>query len=31
MSYGRLLEVQARLLGRYLTGEVAEYRPFTVR
>lgn len=31
ISYGRLLEVQARLLGRFLTGEVPEYRPFVTR
>lgn len=31
ISYGRVLEVQARLLGRYLIGEVPEYRPFVTR
>lgn len=31
ISYGRVLEVQARLLGRYLTGEVPDYRPFVTR
>lgn len=31
ISYGRVLEVQARLLGRYLTGELPEYRPFVTR
>lgn len=31
ISYGRVLEVQARLLGRYLTDELPEYRPFVTR
>lgn len=31
ISYRRVLAVQARLLGRYLTGEVPEYRPFVTR
>lgn len=31
ISYGRVLEVQARLLGKYLTGEVPEYRPLVTR
>lgn len=31
ISYKRILEVQARLLGRYLTGELEHYRPFTTR
>lgn len=31
IAYGRVLEVQARLLGRFLTGEVPEYRPFVTR
>lgn len=31
ISYRRTLEVQVRLLARYLTGEIAEYPPFTTR
>src|SRR2546430_6744436 len=31
ISYRRCIEVQARLLGKYLTGEVDEYTAFTVR
>jgi len=31
VSYRRVLEVQARLLGAYLTGEVPEYIGFTTR
>lgn len=31
ISYRRVLEVQARLLARYLTDEIAEYPPFTTR
>jgi CRISPR-associated protein Cas1 len=31
LSYRRLLEVQARLLGRYLLGEVGEYTAFVTR
>jgi CRISP-associated protein Cas1 len=31
ISYRRLLEVQARLLGRVLTGEIAEYPAFRTR
>ena len=31
ISYRRLLEVQARLLGRYLLGEISEYPNFTTR
>jgi CRISPR-associated protein Cas1 len=31
VSYKRVLEVQARLLGRRLLGEIAEYRPFVTR
>lgn len=30
-TYRRCIELQARLLGKYLTGEVAEYVPFAVR
>lgn len=30
-SYRRILEIQARLLGRFLMGEVPEYAPFTTR
>ncbi len=30
-TYRRLFELEARLLGRHLTGELAEYRPFEVR
>jgi len=31
ISYRRVLEVQARLLGRYLTGEIAAYPSFRTR
>jgi CRISPR-associated protein Cas1 len=31
ISYRRVLEVQARLLARYLSGEIPEYPPFTTR
>jgi CRISP-associated protein Cas1 len=31
LSYRRVLEVQARLLGRYLTGEIEEYPSFRTR
>lgn len=31
VSYRRILEVQARLLGRYLCGEILEYPSFTTR
>lgn len=31
INYRRLLELQARLLGRYLLGELAEYPNFTTR
>jgi len=31
ISYRRVLEVQARLLGRYLSGEIPEYPSFTTR
>jgi CRISPR-associated protein Cas1 len=31
VSYRRCIELQARLLGKYLTGEVERYRPFVVR
>lgn len=31
ISYRRIIEVQARLLVRYLTGEIAEYPSFTTR
>jgi CRISPR-associated protein Cas1 len=31
LSYRRLLELEARLLGRYLTGEVPEYAPLRTR
>ncbi len=30
-TYRRLFEIEARLLGRHLTGELAEYQPFEVR
>lgn len=30
-SYNRILEIQARLLGRYLTGELSEYPDFLTR
>jgi CRISPR-associated protein Cas1 len=31
MSYGRMLEVQARLLAAYIRGDVPQYTGFTVR
>lgn len=31
VSYRRILEIQARLLGRYLEGEIVEYPPFMTR
>jgi CRISPR-associated protein Cas1 len=31
ISYRRVLEVQVRLLARFLTGEVPEYPPFATR
>jgi len=31
ISYKRILEVQARLLGRHLLGEIGQYRPFVTR
>lgn len=31
VSYRRVFEVQARLLGRFLTGEIAGYAPFCTR
>jgi len=31
VTYRRALEVQARLLGAHLLGEVPEYRPFVTR
>ena len=31
ISYRRIFEVQARLLGRYLMGEIAGYAPFCTR
>jgi len=31
ISYRRIFEVQARLLGRFLTGEIAAYPPFCTR
>jgi CRISPR-associated protein Cas1 len=31
ISYRRVFEVQARLLGRFLTGEIAAYPPFCTR
>lgn len=31
VSYRRCLELQARLLAKYLTGETPDYTPFTVR
>jgi CRISPR-associated protein Cas1 len=31
ISYRRVLEVQLRLLGRWLTNEIAEYPVFTTR
>ncbi len=31
VPYRRCIELQARLLGKYLTGEVSEYTPFVVR
>jgi CRISPR-associated protein Cas1 len=30
MSYGRMLEVQARLLAAYIRGDVPAYQEFTV-
>ena len=30
-TYRRLFKLEARLLGRHLTGEFSEYRPFEVR
>ena len=30
-TYRRSLELQARLLGKYLTGEIPTYRPFQIR
>ena len=30
-SYRRCLELQARLLAKFLTGEIPQYRPFQVR
>lgn len=31
VSYRRVLELQFRLLARYLTGEIPEYPPFITR
>ena len=31
VPYRRCIELQVRLLGKYLTGEVNEYTPFIVR
>jgi CRISPR-associated protein Cas1 len=31
ISYRRIIEVQVRLLARYLAGEIAEYPPFATR
>ena len=31
VAYRRCIELQARLLAKYLTGEIAEYTPFSVR
>ena len=31
VSYRRLLELQARLLGRFLLGEIGDYPNFTTR
>jgi CRISP-associated protein Cas1 len=31
VSYRRLIEIQARLLGRHLLGEIADYPNFTTR
>jgi len=31
VSYRRILEIQARLLARFLSGEIAEYPPFATR
>jgi CRISPR-associated protein Cas1 len=31
MSYGRMLEVQVRLLAAYIRGDVPAYQGFTVR
>ena len=30
-SYRRCLELQARLVGKYLLGEIPDYPPFAVR
>lgn len=31
VEYRRLLEIQARLLGRFLTGEIPDYPNFVTR
>lgn len=31
LSYRRVIELQARLLGRFLNGEIPDYTPFTTR
>ena len=31
MAYGRMLEVQARVLAAYVRGDIPEYTGFTVR
>ena len=31
MTYGRMLEVQARMLAAYVRGDIPEYTGFTVR
>jgi CRISPR-associated protein Cas1 len=31
VKYRRCLELQARLIAKFLTGEIEEYPPFTVR
>jgi CRISP-associated protein Cas1 len=31
VSYRRMLEIQTRLLARYLTGEISEYPVFQTR
>jgi len=31
MTYGRMLEVQARVLAAYVRGDVPQYTGFTVR
>jgi CRISP-associated protein Cas1 len=31
VSYRRIIEVQIRLLARYLSGEIDEYPPFATR